>query len=205
MRARVLVALIAVLVGGASAAGFSAAVAGSASGSTCVHARVGGRSVCLKPGQRCSRSYEALYERHGLTCERRTHRLVPLHRSRPRPPQTNPSTSTQQSSTATVPITTLSTTVSSTTASSTTTTTTTTFSCPTEPGVTHENDCPPADPASPPPDFCSTHACIASFYNGRGTAVQCNDGEWSMSGGIQGACSYHGGESSNPPGPPPIY
>jgi hypothetical protein len=26
-----------------------------------------------------------------------------------------------------------------------------------------------------------------------------------MSGGIRGACSYHDGESSNPPGPPPIY
>jgi hypothetical protein len=35
--------------------------------------------------------------------------------------------------------------------------------------------------------------------------VQCNDGDWSMSGGIQGACSHHAGESSNPPGPPPIY
>jgi hypothetical protein len=87
----------------------------------------------------------------------------------------------------------------------TTSTTAPTFSCPTESGVTRENDCPPPDPANPPADFCTTHQCIDSFYNGRGNAVQCNDGEWSMSGGIQGTCSYHGGDSSNPPGPPPNY
>jgi hypothetical protein len=79
------------------------------------------------------------------------------------------------------------------------------FVCTTEAGVVQENDCPPPDPANPPADFCTTHQCIANFPNGRGTAVQCNDGMWSMSGGIQGACSSHGGESSNPPGPPPIY
>lgn len=91
--------------------------------------------------------------------------------------------------------------------SSTTTSVPTTppFSCSTESGVTQENDCPPADPANPPANFCSMHQCIDNFDNGHGTAVQCNDGEWSMSGGIQGACSYHGGESSNPPGPPPNY
>src|SRR5437762_3151194 len=37
--------------------------------------------------------------------------------------------------------------------------------------------------------FCSTHKCIAYFPHGRGTIVQCVDGEWSHSGGIQGACS----------------
>jgi hypothetical protein len=41
--------------------------------------------------------------------------------------------------------------------------------------------------------FCSTHHCIASFEQGRGTIVQCQDGEWSQSGGIQGACSHHDG------------
>ena len=97
------------------------------------------------------------------------------------------------------------TTTSTTTPASPTSSTTTPAPCLTESGVTRENDCPPADPANPPPDFCSTHQCIGNFYNGRGTAVQCNDGEWSMSGGIQGACSDHGGESSNPPGPPPTY
>ena len=79
------------------------------------------------------------------------------------------------------------------------------FVCDTEAGVVRENDCPPADLANPPVDFCTTHECIASFANGHGTAVQCKDGMWSMSGGIQGACSGHGGESSNPPGPPPVY
>jgi hypothetical protein len=35
--------------------------------------------------------------------------------------------------------------------------------------------------------------------NGNGYAVQCNDGQWSMSGGEQGACSYRRGESGYPP------
>jgi hypothetical protein len=42
--------------------------------------------------------------------------------------------------------------------------------------------------------FCLTHGCIANFSNGRGYIVQCSDGEWSHSGGLSGACSYHGGE-----------
>jgi hypothetical protein len=42
--------------------------------------------------------------------------------------------------------------------------------------------------------FCSTHACIGNFDNGRGYIVQCADSEWSHSGGDQGACSDHGGE-----------
>jgi hypothetical protein len=41
--------------------------------------------------------------------------------------------------------------------------------------------------------FCSTHQCIPYFPNGRGAIAQCVDGEWSHSGGIQGACSYHSG------------
>jgi hypothetical protein len=69
--------------------------------------------------------------------------------------------------------------------------------------------------------FCDKHTCISSFDNGHGYIVQCADGEWSHSGGEQGACSYHGGETSvtasdsgqtqqssttsgyNPPQPPP--
>ena len=42
--------------------------------------------------------------------------------------------------------------------------------------------------------FCSTHMCIPNFPNGNGTVVQCEDGEYSHSGGLQGACSDHGGE-----------
>ena len=60
---------------------------------------------------------------------------------------------------------------------------------------------PPSDPTPPPTTtttptpagFCDTHACIPSFASGRGTVVQCSDGLWSHSGGIQGACSGHGG------------
>ena len=58
-------------------------------------------------------------------------------------------------------------------------------------------------PSQPPIDagttdygdhFCSTHTCIANFDQGNGYIVQCADGEWSHSGGLSGACSYHGGE-----------
>jgi hypothetical protein len=48
---------------------------------------------------------------------------------------------------------------------------------------------PPDDSA----DFCDTHDCIPNFDNGNGSIVQCSDGERSQSGGIQGACSQHGG------------
>ena len=43
------------------------------------------------------------------------------------------------------------------------------------------------------PGFCETHACIPNYANGRGYTVMCADGQYSHSGGIQGACSYHGG------------
>lgn len=42
--------------------------------------------------------------------------------------------------------------------------------------------------------FCSNHNCISNFDNGNGYIVQCGDGMWSHSGGLQGACSDHGGE-----------
>jgi hypothetical protein len=57
----------------------------------------------------------------------------------------------------------------------------------------------PADPAEPEPypeedpSFCDTHDCIPNFDNGNGSIVQCADGTYSHSGGIQGACSHHGG------------
>lgn len=47
---------------------------------------------------------------------------------------------------------------------------------------------------SPSADICSYFDCIANFFNGHGYMVECNDGTYSMSGGISGACSYHGGE-----------
>lgn len=58
---------------------------------------------------------------------------------------------------------------------------------------------PPAytPPADTTPDttapFCETHDCIPNYPNGRGSTVQCADGSYSQSGGIQGACSHHGG------------
>jgi hypothetical protein len=41
--------------------------------------------------------------------------------------------------------------------------------------------------------FCTSHSCIPSFPDGRGTIVHCADGEWSHSGGLRGVCSGHGG------------
>jgi hypothetical protein len=49
---------------------------------------------------------------------------------------------------------------------------------------------------SPPADVCSYFNCIPNFPNGTGYMTECSDGMYSMSGGRQGACSYHGGEST---------
>lgn len=46
----------------------------------------------------------------------------------------------------------------------------------------------------PNASVCSYFPCIASFWSGSGYMAECNDGQYSMSGGIQGACSHHGGE-----------
>jgi hypothetical protein len=62
-----------------------------------------------------------------------------------------------------------------------------------------EPDYTPVDPPEPDPGveedpgFCDTHDCIPNFDNGNGSVVQCADGTYSHSGGIQGACSHHGG------------
>jgi hypothetical protein len=63
-----------------------------------------------------------------------------------------------------------------------------------EPGGGGSDDDPdlPDDPGDDP-SFCDTHACIPNYENGRGSTVQCADGTYSHSGGIQGACSHHGG------------
>jgi hypothetical protein len=45
-------------------------------------------------------------------------------------------------------------------------------------------------PPTPPPTAGQN---IPNYNNGRGYRVQCNDGMYSHSGGIQGACSGHGG------------
>jgi hypothetical protein len=61
-------------------------------------------------------------------------------------------------------------------------------------GETYGSDYPGA--YLPPPEaggFCATHDCIPNFDEGNCYVVQCEDGTWSHSGGIQGACSWHGG------------
>jgi hypothetical protein len=46
---------------------------------------------------------------------------------------------------------------------------------------------------SPPSTFCNYFSCIASFWNGHGHVEECQDATYSLSGGIQGSCSHHGG------------
>ncbi len=47
---------------------------------------------------------------------------------------------------------------------------------------------------NPPADFCSYFACISNFWNGHGYVNECQDSNYSLSGGIRGDCSHHGGE-----------
>jgi len=46
---------------------------------------------------------------------------------------------------------------------------------------------------SPPSAFCTYFSCITNFFKGHGYVVECKDGDYSKSGGVQGACSTHGG------------
>jgi hypothetical protein len=46
---------------------------------------------------------------------------------------------------------------------------------------------------SPPSNFCAYFSCIPNFPNGNGYVIECLDATYSKSGGIQGACSFHGG------------
>ena len=57
------------------------------------------------------------------------------------------------------------------------------------------SDSPSATPSYSAPDTSSTPPGenIPNYENGRGYRVQCADGTYSHSGGIQGACSHHGG------------
>lgn len=48
--------------------------------------------------------------------------------------------------------------------------------------------------ANVPGDVCSYFDCIGNFFNGHGYMVECRDATYSMSGGVRGACSDHGGE-----------
>ncbi|WP_440100443.1 hypothetical protein [Streptosporangium sp. H16] len=54
--------------------------------------------------------------------------------------------------------------------------------------------CPAGTKVYPPADgACQVFTCIENFPNGRGYLVMCVDGKVSMSGGLQGVCSSHGG------------
>jgi hypothetical protein len=46
---------------------------------------------------------------------------------------------------------------------------------------------------APPSAFCTYFNCIASFWSGHGYVMECVDTTYSLSGGIQGSCSHHGG------------
>jgi hypothetical protein len=69
----------------------------------------------------------------------------------------------------------------------------------TTPGAEPPTEPPPttAEPTTerPPEDgsFCETHECVGDFGNEPGSVVECGDGSYSHAGGIQGACSHHGG------------
>ncbi len=54
---------------------------------------------------------------------------------------------------------------------------------------------------SPPADICNYFSCIPNFDNGTGYMEECQDGMVSMSGGLRGACSHHGGEQTPVEGP----
>lgn len=48
---------------------------------------------------------------------------------------------------------------------------------------------------SPPSNFCDYFACIKSFWSSTsGYVEECQDGDFSHSGGRSGSCSYHGGD-----------
>jgi len=88
----VVIATLASLVGATATAraGHPSAVgrqlAGCARGS--VPARIGGKRVCLRAGQRCKKRYERQYRRHGFHCQ--AGRLRRLHKPPPPPPPPPP-------------------------------------------------------------------------------------------------------------------
>ena len=52
----------------------------------------------------------------------------------------------------------------------------------------------PTPVSHPDAGVCTYFPCIASFWDGTGYMAECADGNYSMSGGLTGACSRHGGE-----------
>jgi hypothetical protein len=68
-------------------------------------------------------------------------------------------------------------------------------------GGVNENNIQPADPATPPANFCDTHVCGPSYAKGDGPAVQCEDGVWTRQGGEAVTCSADGGLGKSSGGP----
>jgi len=55
------------------------------------------------------------------------------------------------------------------------------------------NFCSGSTISNPPSSFCDYFTCITSFWNGTGYVMECMDGDYSLSGGHSGSCSYHHG------------
>lgn len=55
------------------------------------------------------------------------------------------------------------------------------------------NFCGGSTISEPPDAFCQYFSCIGKFWKGQGYVIECSDGMYSRSGGIQGSCSSHGG------------
>ena len=47
---------------------------------------------------------------------------------------------------------------------------------------------------APPATFCSYFSCITGFWNGQGYAEECQDGTYTLAGGVGGDCDAHGGD-----------
>ena len=95
VRARSLLALAVVAVAVAAVLGATASAAGTSmhrSLASCrrgsVPARIGGKRVCLRAGQRCKKRYERQYRRHGFHCQ--AGRLRRRHKHPPPPPPPPP-------------------------------------------------------------------------------------------------------------------
>jgi len=47
---------------------------------------------------------------------------------------------------------------------------------------------------APPPTFCNYFSCINGFWNGQGYTEECQDGMYTLGGGVNGDCDAHGGD-----------
>src|SRR5438045_4956704 len=96
-RARSLLALAVVAVAVAAVLGATASAAGTPMHRSLVScrrgsvpARIGGKRVCLRAGQRCKKRYERQYRRHGFHCQAGGPESGPNNRPPPPPPRPPP-------------------------------------------------------------------------------------------------------------------